>query len=87
MRRAGGLIAKSCVVSELEKITALCTRLGAAPGQAAVMAGQLLKRAEQIAAERKIPREQAMQHLLTVLVEGLQGNVPPGFPPPAPRSE
>ena len=51
------------------------------------MAAQLIKRADQLAAERGIPRVQAMQHLLTVLVEGRQGNVPPGFTPPAPRSE
>ena len=73
--------------SELEQLTRLCRRLGADEAQAGVMAGQLLKRADQLAAERKIPRTQAMQHLLTVLVEGRQGNVPPGFPSAPPRSE
>jgi hypothetical protein len=71
-------------VSDLEKITALCTRLGAPPEQAAVMAGQLLKRAEQIAAERKIPREQAMAQLLKIVVEGRQGNVPAADKPRGP---
>jgi hypothetical protein len=72
-------------VSDLEKITALCTRLGAAPEQAAVMAKQLLKRADQLALERNIPREQALVQLLQILVEGRQGNVPPGHqPPPVP---
>lgn len=66
-------------MSELEKLTVICRRLGAGESQAAVMAAQLLKRADQLSAERGIPREQAMQHLLTVLVEGRQGNVPPGF--------
>jgi hypothetical protein len=65
----------------------LCTRLGAAPGQAATMAAQLLKRADQIAAERGIAREQALAQLLQILVEGRQGNVPPGFTPPVPPSK
>lgn len=47
------------------------------------MAKQLLKRADQLAAERTISREQALAQLLQILVEGRQGNVPPGFQPPA----
>jgi hypothetical protein len=72
-------------VSELEQVTELCTKLGAAPEQAATMAKQLLKRADQISIERKIPREQAMAQLLQILVQGRQGNVPAAFKPPAPR--
>jgi hypothetical protein len=71
-------------VSELEQVTELCTKLGATPEQAATMAKQLLKRADQISAERKIPREQAMAQLLQILVQGRQGNVPPEFKPPVP---
>jgi hypothetical protein len=67
-------------VSDLEKITTLCKRLGAEPDQAAIMASQLLKRADQIAAQRGIAREQALAQLLQILVEGRQGNVPPNFP-------
>jgi hypothetical protein len=70
-------------VSDLEKITALCARLGAPPEQAATMAKQLLKRAEQLSAERGITRETALAQLLQILVEGRQGNVPPGFRPPS----
>jgi hypothetical protein len=70
-------------VSDLEKITTLCARLGAPPEQAATMARQLLKRADQLSAERGITREAALAQLLQILVEGRQGNVPPGFPPPA----
>ena len=51
------------------------------------MAAQLLKRADQIAVERGIPREAAMAQLLEILVQGRQGVVPPSFKPPAPRSE
>lgn len=73
-------------MDELARLTQLCRRLGAATDeQAAVMAQQLMKRADQLAAERAIPREAAMQHLLSVLVHGRQGEVPPGFTPPAPR--
>ena len=68
--------------TELEKITTLCTRLGAAPDQAATMAKQLLKRAEQISVERGITREAALAQLLQILVEGRRGNVPPGFQAP-----
>ncbi len=43
------------------------------------MARQLIKRAEQLAVERKISPAQAMEHLLRVLVHGRQGEVPPEF--------
>jgi hypothetical protein len=69
-------------VSELDQVTTLCTRLGAPPEQAATMAKQLLKRADQISTERGIPRAQALAQLLQILVEGRQGNLPPGFSPP-----
>jgi hypothetical protein len=69
-------------MSDLEKVTQLCTKLGASPAQAATMAAQLLKRADQISAERGIPREAAMAQLLQILIEGRQGNVPPAFQPP-----
>ena len=62
-------------------------QLGSLPLQAKTMARQLLKRADQIAAERKIPREEAMTQLLQILVEGRQGNVPPAFKPPTPHPE
>ena len=74
-------------MSDLEKVTQLCTKLGASPAQAATMAAQLLKRAEQISAERGITREVAMAQLLQILIEGRQGNVPPAFQPPTPPSK
>ncbi len=67
---------------EIEKIAVICQRLGAPPEQAATMARQLLKRADQIAAERGLSRATALAQLLQILVEGRQGNVPPGFKPP-----
>lgn len=70
-------------MSEVEKITVICERLGAPPEQAATMAKQLIKRADQLAAERNIPREQALAQLLQILVEGRQGNMPSGFQPPS----
>jgi len=78
---------RSFVVSEIEKITVLCERLGAPPAQAATMAAQLLKRAEQLSAERGIAREAAMAQLLEILIQGRQGNVPPSFKPPEPQSK
>lgn len=71
-------------MSDLEIVQELCLRLGSPPAQAETMARQLLKRADQLVAERKITREEAIAHLLSVLVHGRQGGVPPDFPPPAP---
>lgn len=70
-------------MSELDQLSSLCERLGASPAQARAMAAQLLKRAEQLAAERAIPREAALQHLLNVVVKGRAGEVPAEFKPPA----
>ena len=64
-------------MSDFLQIQELCRRLGAPPEQAETMARQLMKRAEQLAAERKITPEKAMEHLLRVLVLGRQGEVPP----------
>lgn len=70
-------------MDELAKLTQLCRRLGAATEvQAETMARQLMKRADQLAAERGIGREVAMEHLLSVLVHGRAGQMPPGFGPP-----
>jgi hypothetical protein len=69
-------------MSELDELAALCARLGANPAQAAIMAAQLLKRAEQLAAGRKIPRTEALAYLLNLVVQGRSGEVPPEFRPP-----
>lgn len=74
-------------MSELAQVTQLCVRLGAPPDQAATMAGQLLKRADQVSAERGIRREEAMAQLLQILVQGSQGEVPAAFKPPSPPSK
>lgn len=62
-------------MTESEQLIRLCERLGAAPAQAAVMAAQLRKRAEQLSAERGITREAAMKYLLEVLVKGRHGEI------------
>jgi len=66
-------------VSDLKQIQEIFRRLGASPERAETMARQLIKRAEQLAVERKISPAQAMEHLLRVLVHGRQGEVPPEF--------
>jgi hypothetical protein len=71
-------------MTELEQLTQLCERLGARPAQAATMAAQLLKRADQLATERQITREAALKGLLEVLVKGRAGEVPPRFQSPPP---
>jgi hypothetical protein len=70
-------------MDELAQLTALCRRLGApTDAQAEILARQLLKRADQLAAERGLAREAALKHLLDVLVSGRRGEVPPGFGTP-----
>lgn len=66
-------------MTERESLVALCERLGASAAQAGAMADQLLKRCGQLAAERGWPRERAMEHLLTVLIKGRNGETVPGF--------
>ena len=51
-------------MTEHEQLTQLCERLGASPAQAATMAGQLLKRADQLVVERGVTREAALKGLL-----------------------
>ncbi len=66
-------------MNERESLVALCQRLGAPAAQAGAMADQLLKRCGQLAVERGWPRERAMEHLLTVLIKGRNGETVPGF--------
>ena len=44
-------------MTELEQLTQLCQRLGAPGAQAATMAAQLLKRADQLVVERGLTRD------------------------------
>ncbi len=64
-------------MTELEQLTRLCQNLGSDPAQAAVMAGQLQKRAGQLVAERGLTREAAMKYLLELVVKGRHGEAPP----------
>lgn len=66
-------------MSEREQLLALCAKLGATPPQAAAMTDQLIKRCDQLVAERGWDRVRAMEHLLTVLVRGRNGETVPGF--------
>lgn len=66
-------------MTERDQLLALCGRLGATPSQAAAMTDQLLKRCDQLVADRGWTRVRAMEHLLTVLVRGRSGETAPGF--------
>ena len=70
--------------SEHEQLVALCERMGAGPAQAETMARQLAKRADQLVSERGLPRMQAMEYLLRVLVMGRNGEGPDGPVPSGP---
>ena len=47
-----------------------------------IMARQLIKRADQLVAERGQNRAEAMAYLLRLVVQGRQGEVPKDFPLP-----
>lgn len=71
-------------MTEHEQLTELCRRLGAEPAPAAVMAAQLQKRADQMAAERGVTRVAAMEYLLGVMVKARQGEAPAADAPGRP---
>jgi hypothetical protein len=77
------------IMTEHEQLTELCRRLGSPPAQAATMAAQLLKRADQLAAHRATTREAELTRLLELLTKGHAGEVPAAFvaPPPLPPQE
>ena len=58
----------------LEQVSSLFVNWGADRGQAEVMARQLLKRATQIASERKISEVDALETLLKQVLEARQGS-------------
>lgn len=60
-------------MNELEQLTQLCVRLGASRAQAATMAAQVLKRADQLAAARGTTREAELARLLELVVKGRAG--------------
>ena len=72
-------------MNETDQLTAAFERLGAPPAQAATMAAQLLKRAEQLARERGLTRAEALARLLELVVKGRAGEVPGDFAPVASR--
>jgi len=63
-------------MDELSALRDFFQRLGADASRADIMARQLAKRADQIAAQRGIPREQALAELLRKVAEGRAGNAP-----------
>ena len=67
-------------MTELEQLSTLCLRLGADAKQAPIMAAQLLKRAEQLAADRGLDRTTALRYLIELVVKGRNGEAPPEFP-------
>jgi hypothetical protein len=70
-------------MDERAQLTRLCRGLGATPVQAEAMAGQLIKRADQLVVERGQTREEVMAYLLRLVVQGRGGEVPEEFQPPA----
>ena len=69
-------------MTELDQLAQAFERLGAAPASARTMAAQLLKRAEQLAAQHGTTREAELARLLDFVVKGRAGEVPAEFAPP-----
>ena len=67
-------------MNELKQLSTLCLRLGADTKQAPIMAAQLLKRAEQLAADRGLDRTTALRYLIELVGKGRNGEAPPEFP-------
>ena len=61
---------------ELNAVTQLFINMGADSGQAQIMAGQLLKRADQLAKERATCRLEVVDSLLRQVVQARQGIAP-----------
>jgi len=74
-------------MDEIAQLTRLCRNLGASPEQAEAMARQLVKRADQLVAERKLTREAAMDYLLRLVLQGHSGAVQPEFQRPDPGGQ
>lgn len=74
-------------MDELAQLTRLCRGMGATEEQAAVMARQLIKRADQLVIGRGQTREEVVAYLLRLVVQGRSGEVPPEFQAPAPGRE
>ncbi len=71
-------------MNEPEQLAAAFEHMGAPRAQAATMAAQLLKRADQIARERGMTREAALARLLELATKGRAGELPADFSPPPP---
>jgi hypothetical protein len=71
-------------VTELEQLSGLFRQLGASHEQAATMAAQLLKRADQLAIDRGIERSAALKYLIELVTKGRSGETPSVFPPSGP---
>ena len=58
---------------EIERLAQVFVNLGTQSEQGVVMAKQMLKRADQLSEERSIPRTEALDHLMKVLIAGRKG--------------
>jgi len=63
--------------SDLAALTEALKKLGCPQDKAADMAGQLDKRARQLAREKGRPYEEALAHLLSLMKEGWAGQQKP----------
>ena len=66
---------------EIEQLVELFLGMGADDKQSQTMAAQLSKRVTQLTTERSMSREDAMEHLLKITLDGWQCKMPEGYEP------
>jgi len=74
-------------VDEVSQLAKVFANLGAEPSQARTMARQILRRAEQLAAENNISRVESLDRLMRLCVRGFHGEIDPKFAPTRTESE
>ena len=66
---------------EKEQLAKVFERLGAPREQALRMASQLMRRAEQLAAESNLSKVESVERLMGLCMEGFHGRIDPDFSP------
>ena len=66
-------------MNEQEQLSKVFEGLGAESKQALIMARQLLRRADQIAAKQNISRVESLKRLMRLCLEGFHGKIDPDF--------
>jgi len=70
-----------------KQVARIFEQLGAPSSQASKMAKQLVKRAEQFSKSENVPFLEALNRLLQLSIDGIQGEIDPNFRPISKKSQ